>query len=359
MMKLLLFVTLIILSSAFAVTPRSALQKGRFVLQRPQQRRPVRQEAAIGSLSGGGGDILPSVQEDKDEYRNAVVKTIITVASALLFGCGVWTFKGRTSALEFFTGYIVEQSLSVDNLFVFIMLFDYFKVPPAFQSRVLAWGIIGAIVMRGVMIVLGVAAIQRFRIVMLLFAGLLVVAGGRLIKESFVAEEEDEDLSNNWIMRVSKRLCNAVDYYDDEKFFTIASGVRRATPLLLCLVCIELSDFVFAVDSIPAVLGVSQDPLIVYSSNVFAIAALRSLYVLVAKAIDDLPYLKPAVGLVLGFVGAKMVAEFYHYEISTAISLGVIVGILALSLIGSVLFPPSNKTDAAKEVQKKVKASAA
>ena len=270
----------------------------------------------------------------------AVRRTAMLVMSAILFGAGTWAVKGRQSALEFYTGYIVEQSLSVDNLFVFILLFDYFKVPAAFQNRVLTWGIIGAVAMRGVMILLGVAAIQRFRFVMVLFAGILLVAALRLIHESFVPEDEEEDLSNNWIMSISRKMVNAVDYYDEEKFYTMVEGVKRATPLLLCLVCIELSDFVFAVDSIPAVLGVSKDPFIVYSSNIFAIAALRSLYTLVAKAIDDLPYLKPAVGLVLAFVGVKLFLEFKHIEVSTALSLSVILVLLGGSILLSVVAPP-------------------
>ncbi|CAM9554636.1 unnamed protein product, partial [Heterosigma akashiwo] len=166
----------------------------------------------------------------------------LVVLAAIAFGAGTWAVKGRQASLEFFAGYLVEQSLSVDNLFVFIMLFDYFKVPMQFQSRVLTWGIIGAMSMRLVMIVLGVAAIQKFRSVTLLFAGILIFSGYKMINES----EEEEDLEDNVIMKLSNKMVKSTTQYDGEKFFTKIDGVKYATPLLMCLICIELSDFVFA-----------------------------------------------------------------------------------------------------------------
>uniref|UniRef100_A0A7S2RH37 Uncharacterized protein n=1 Tax=Rhizochromulina marina TaxID=1034831 RepID=A0A7S2RH37_9STRA len=268
-----------------------------------------------------------------ERFRQSVLSTVGCVALAVVFGAGVWHFRGRQSGFEFFAGYLVEQSLSVDNLFVFLMLFNYFQVPLSYQGRVLTWGIIGAVVMRGIMIVAGVAAVQKFRMVILLFAAILMLSAVKLFFES----DEPEDLSNNTVMRLSKFAVGAVEEYDGDKFFTILDGQRRATPLLLCLVCIELSDFVFAVDSIPAVIGVSQDLLIVYSSNIFAIMGLRSLYTLVAKAVQDLPYLRPAVALVLAFIGLKMVMEFFHYEISISLSLGVVVTLLASGIVLSLI----------------------
>mmetsp|Transcript_17782 Transcript_17782/g.23450 ORF Transcript_17782/g.23450 Transcript_17782/m.23450 type:complete len:391 (-) Transcript_17782:624-1796(-) len=277
-----------------------------------------------------------AMEKGSREYKVAVIKTVLVVLAAGVFGAGTWVVKGRQSSLEFFAGYLVEQSLSVDNLFVFIMLFDYFQVPLQFQSRVLTWGIIGAMSMRLVMIVLGVAAIQKFRSIILLFAGILIVSGWKMIQEG----EEEEDLENNAIMKISNKMVKSTSKYDGEKFFTEIDGTKYATPLLMCLICIELSDFVFAVDSIPAVIGVSKDPFIVYSSNLFAIAALRSLYTLVAKAVTDLPYLKPAVALVLAFVGFKMIAEYFHYEVGIGISLGVVATLLAGGTIASIV---SNK----------------
>eukprot|EP00611_Tribonema_gayanum_P026275 TRINITY_DN620_c0_g1_i1.p1 TRINITY_DN620_c0_g1~~TRINITY_DN620_c0_g1_i1.p1 ORF type:complete len:460 (-),score=140.96 TRINITY_DN620_c0_g1_i1:869-2185(-) len=280
--------------------------------------------ASVAGPPAGGGGILDDAEGESPElYRTAVIKTLMSVAAAGVFGAVTWMVLGQRSGMEFFAGYLVEQSLSVDNLFVFIMLFDYFAVPIQFQSRVLTWGIIGAVVMRGIMIGLGVAIVKQFRWIIIIFAGILLVSSWKLLQEG----DEEHDLANNTVVKLAKRLVGAVDEYDGDRFFTrqLGGGRRVATPLLLCLVCIELSDFVFAVDSIPAVLGVSTDPFIVYSSNIFAIMGLRSVYTIIARAIDNLPYLKPAVALVLGFVGLKMILEFFHFEISTGLSLTVVV----------------------------------
>ncbi|CAM9660280.1 unnamed protein product, partial [Discosporangium mesarthrocarpum] len=191
-----------------------------------------------------------------ETYQLAVRNTALSILSATLFGFGTIVCRGKQSGLEFFAGYLVEQSLSVDNLFVFIMIFEYFQVPVEHQGRVLTWGIVGAILMRGVMIAFGVVVVTKFRWIVVVFAGILLVSSVKLLGET---GDDNEDLSKNNLVRVSKVLVGAVDQYDGDKFFTrLASGKKVATPLLLCLVCIELSDFVFAVDSIPAVLGVSQ-----------------------------------------------------------------------------------------------------
>merc|ERR1711924_350759 len=188
----------------------------------------------------------------------------------------------------------------------------------------------------------GVELVQRFRVVTLVFAGVLLASAAKLLTEG---DHDEEEMGNNSLVRLSKAVTKSVEYYDGDKFFTkLRDGSRAATPLLLCVVCIELSDFVFAVDSIPAVLGVTKDPFIVYTSNIFAIMALRSLYTVVAKAISDMPYLKPAVALVLGFVGTKMVLEFFHYGISTGLSLSIIAGILS-SGIGVSIVSNKNKEE--------------
>ena len=187
----------------------------------------------------------------------------------------------------------------------------YFKVPPSMQGRALKWGIIGAVLMRGVMILVGVELVQRFRSVTLVFAGILLASAVKLLTEG----DHDDDMGENGLVALSRKMLRSVSYYDGDRFFTTTrDGLRAATPLLLCVVCIELSDFVFAVDSIPAVLAISKDPFIVYSSNIFAIAALRSLYQVLAAAIEGLPYLRPAVALILGFVGVKMLAEYLATE---------------------------------------------
>lgn len=243
--------------------------------------------------------------------------------------------RGLSTGFEFFAGYLVEQSLSIDNLFVFIMLFDYFRVPLELQNRVLSWGIAGAVALRGLMIGCGVAAVQKFNAVILVFAGILLVSSYKLLTKS---EGEEEGVADNFIMKLTTRLFrNTSADFDGEKFFvTSEMGQRMPTPLFLCLLCVELSDFVFALDSIPAVLGVSKDPLVVYASNIFAILALRSLYTLVAKAVTDLHYLKPAVATVLGFVGMKMIAEYFHIAIGTGTSLGVVCSLLGSGILASI-----------------------
>jgi len=217
-------------------------------------------------------------------------------------------------------------------------------VPKDHQQRVLGWGIVGAVGMRGVMIVAGVAAVRKFRWTTLLFAGILFLSAVKLF---FEGDDDDEDVGDRLVMRLARRCVGATSEYDGDRFFTQAvDGTRVATPLLLCLVCVELSDVVFAVDSIPAVLGISTDPLVVYSSNIFAIAGLRALYTLVARAMDSLAYLKHAVCAVLMFISVKMVLEYFEYHLSTAFSLCVVVGLLALGAVASVLARKKRKVDA-------------
>lgn len=294
---------------------------------------------------------------NEDEYKKALYKTILTVASAALFGIAIMATRGVSSGYEFYAGYLIEQSLSIDNLFVFIMLFDYFDIPMGLQNRVLSWGIWGAILLRGLMIGVGVKALQQFRSVILVFAGILIASSVNLLLEK---EHEHEASSGdghgkddeNIIMKVTKFIFphTTTELHGEAFFIQDPNSVKKrniATPLFLCLVCVELSDFVFAVDSIPAVLGVSKDPLIVYASNIFAILALRSLYTVVAKAVSSFHYLKPAVAMVLGFVGVKMVAEYFHYEIGTGASLAVICSILGTGIGASVW---KNKRDLESEM---------
>ena len=227
------------------------------------------------------------LREGADKYKDALAKTGFVVAAALAFDIGVLWFKGPSSALDFVSGFLVEESLSVDNLFVFLLLFDYFKVPVAYQGRVLKWGLIGAVVLRGIFIALGVVALEKFRAVLLLFSGILIVSSGKLILE-FVgdgSDDDEEDLSQNAVVQFATKVVDTTDEYDSDRFFTNVPShdnqeqlVRKATPLLLALVCVELTDVVFAVDSVPAVFGVTEDPFIVFSSNIFAILGLRSLF---------------------------------------------------------------------------------
>lgn len=192
----------------------------------------------------------------EDVYRQAIQRTLTWVASACAFGGILWATAGATTGEEFFAGYLVEQSLSVDNLFVFLLLFDYFGVPLANQDRVLNWGIYGAIVMRAIMIGLGAAALQNFHAILLVFAGILVYSSAKVLFAG-ESDEEQEDLSDNTIVKLSHKFIESTDKYDGDKFFTVVDGIRKATPLFICMIAVEVSDVVFAIDSIPAVFGVT------------------------------------------------------------------------------------------------------
>ena len=277
-------------------------------------------------------DDINNLKSESKKLKKAIVSTIFTISLSLAFGIGTYYFYGENSGVEFLTGYLVEQSLSIDNLIVFLMIFNYFKVPSDYQERVLNWGIIGAILMRGMMILLGIKMIQNFQILILLFAAILLCSSYKLLTE----KNEDEDLSQNYILKISHYFIKSTTEYDGDRFFTKTKGISTATPLFMCLVCIEISDLVFAIDSIPAVLGISHDPFIVYTSNIFAIMGLRSLYTIIAKMISDLPYLKPAVALVLGFVGGKMIGEYFHKIIHNLLSLGIILFILFSGIVLSL-----------------------
>jgi len=268
------------------------------------------------------------------QQRHAIMATIWSFVITALFAFGfVLPYRGQKDCLDFVTGFLVEKSLSVDNLFVFLMLFEYFKVPEESQERVLRWGIMSALVLRGVMIGVGVAAVQRFKPVLLVFALILIVSAYKMLQP----EGDEEDLHDNAVMKIARWCVSATDEYDGDKFFTKVDGVRRATPMLVVLICIELSDVLFAVDSIPAVVGITQDPFIVYSSNIFALMALRSLYLILSKSVQQLIYLRHAVATILGFVGLKMVLEFFHVHVNSFISLGVICALLAAGTIASVM----------------------
>eukprot|EP00804_Cyclotella_cryptica_P029798 CCRYP_020661-RA/>CCRYP_020661-RA protein AED:0.26 eAED:0.26 QI:251/1/1/1/1/1/2/1334/375 len=284
-----------------------------------------------------------------DIYKQAIARTLLWVSLAVAFGTALAFLVDGPTSEEFFAGYLVEQSLSVDNLFVFLLLFEYFKVPLSSQDRVLNWGIYGAIVMRAVMIGLGAAALEKFHAILLLFAGILVYSSAKtLIPSGEDDDDEEEDLNENAIVKFSRNLIDSVDEFDGSKFFTVVDGVKKATPLFICMIALEISDVVFAVDSVPAVFGVTSNPLVVFSSNMFAIMGLRSLYTILSKAATDLKYLEPAVGIVLGFIGSKMIAEYFGLEIPTEIALGFV----ALFLSGGVALSLVEKREAEEDNKK-------
>jgi tellurite resistance protein TerC len=255
------------------------------------------------------------------------------VVLALGFGLFIWSQVGSKPALEYYTGYLIELSLSVDNLFVFLLIFQYFALPPPLQARVLKWGIIGAMVMRGIMIASGALLLARFHWIAYVFGGILIITGIRFYRGSAENRVEPE---RNPLVQMAKRMLPFSDQYAGDKFFVREAGRRLATPLVLVLLVIEWSDLVFAIDSIPAIFAITRDPLIVYSSNVFAILGLRALFFLLASAIDRFVYLKPAVATILVFVGLKMVGSAW-VELSTTLSLAIVLGLLGLGVLASLL----------------------
>jgi tellurite resistance protein TerC len=273
--------------------------------------------------------------------REALTWSAIWVSLAIAFGMGIWWKLGPQPALEFFTGYLVEEALSVDNLFVFIMIFGYFRVPAELQHRVLFWGILGALVMRGAMIATGALLLERFHWVIYIFGAFLVITGIRMALSSGEAIEPDA----NPVLRLLRRFIPVTTRFHGEKFFVreaLRPGepVRRvATPLFVVLVLVETTDVVFALDSIPAIFGVTRDPFLVYSSNVFAILGLRSLYFVLAGVIGKFHLLKYGLSVVLAFVGVKMlIAEWY--KIPIGIALGVVALVLLASVLLSLVIPP-------------------
>jgi tellurite resistance protein TerC len=254
------------------------------------------------------------------------------VALAILFGLFILWREGTQHALEYYTGYLIELSLSVDNLFVFLLIFTYFCVRADAQPKVLKWGILGAIVMRLIMIGLGAFLLQRFNWIVYVFGALLVVTGIRM----FTQEEERVDLERNPVVRLARRFIPLSPSYDGTRFFTrTATGKVLATPLLLVLIVVEWSDLVFAIDSIPAIFAVTRDPFLVYSSNVFAILGLRALYFVLAGMLDKFVYLRPGISFILVFVGLKMLLSGW-FHVPTLISLGVIVTTLVLAVVMSL-----------------------
>ncbi|NJN95483.1 MAG: TerC family protein [Anaerolineales bacterium] len=274
--------------------------------------------------------------------KEATIWSVVWVALSMCFNLGLYFFWDTLSptsqysngeaALAFFTGYLIEKSLSVDNIFVFVLIFTYFAVPALYQHRVLFWGIIGALLMRGILIAVGAALLHEFHWIIYIFGGFLIFTGIRM------AFHKDEELhpEDNPLVKLFRRFMRVSPNYADDKFFVRQAGLLMATPLFLVLLIVESTDLVFALDSIPAIFAVTEDPFIIYTSNVFAILGLRSLYFVLAGVIDKFHYLKLGLSVVLTFVGVKMViAEFY--KIPIGVSLGVIAAILTISILASLL----------------------
>ncbi|HET8715912.1 MAG TPA: TerC family protein [Holophagaceae bacterium] len=270
--------------------------------------------------------------------REAAAWSAVWILLALAFNAVIFKTEGHRAGLEFFTAWVLEKSLSVDNLFVFVLLFAAFRVELRHQHRVLYWGVLGALLMRAAMILAGTALLRRFEWMMYVFGAFLVFTGLKML----FGGEAEKDPSDNAITRLFKRLVPYDPGGGHERFWVLREGRRYATPLLLVLVSVEVTDLIFAVDSIPAVLAVSRDPFIVYTSNIFAILGLRSLYFLLAKMMDKFHHLKTGLAFILAFVGLKMCVEPWLH-VPVGISLLVILGILALSVTASLAWPRSSE----------------
>jgi TerC family integral membrane protein len=274
-------------------------------------------------------------------FREAIGWTAMWIGMALAFGVGVYFWRGRAVALEFTTGYLVELALSVDNLFVFLLIFRYFRVPGQFQHKVLFWGILGALIMRGIFIVTGVALINRFHWIIYIFGAFLVYTGVKLAFQT----EGDVDPGKNPVLRWFRKLMPVTKDYVGDKFITRSQMGIAATPLLLVLIVVETTDVLFAADSIPAILAITRDAFIVYTSNVFAIMGLRSMYFALAGMMEIFHHLHYGLSVILSFIGIKMLISHY-YTVPTGWALGTVAGVLALSVLSSVLFPrkrPANE----------------
>ena len=267
------------------------------------------------------------------KFREAMAWSLVWIALAGGFAVLLYFWRGHTPALEFVTGYVIELSLSVDNLFIFLLVFRYFKVQPEHQYKVLFWGILSAVIMRAVFIVAGAKLLQRFEWITYLFGAFLVFSGIKLFAQGKAEIHPEKNLA----LRLFRRWVPVTDDFAGDKFFVRNPGLY-ATPLLVVLLVIETADLLLAVDSIPAVLAITIDVMVVYTSNIFAVLGLRSMYFALAGMMEMFEYLHYGLALVLVFIGGKMVAAHY-YEMPTVMALGVVAGILVISVLGSVAFP--------------------
>ncbi|MBO7191132.1 MAG: TerC family protein [Elusimicrobiaceae bacterium] len=272
----------------------------------------------------------------KVSIKEAGVMVCAWVSLALVFGGVIWLLEGPRHALEFYTGYVLEYSLSVDNMFVFILIFGYFAIPHELQPKALLWGVLGAVILRFLFIFLGVKLISLFAWTIYVFGALLIFTALKMLLQK---EDDKFDPQNSAALKILKKFFPLKTDYHGENFFVVENAKRYATPLLAAVVVIEMSDLIFAVDSIPAVLSITQDTFLVYSSNIFAIIGLRSLYFLLSGMAGKFPYLKYGISVILFFVGVKMLLS-HVWHVPVVASLAVIVGILTLSVLASKIFPP-------------------
>ena len=272
--------------------------------------------------------------------KEALIWSAGWIFISLTFNVGIYFWFGYDSALQFLTGYLIEKSLSVDNIFVFAILFSYFKVPPEHQHKVLMWGILGALVMRGALIAIGTALITNFHWIIFVLGAFLVYTGIKMAVQKEISVHPEK----NPVVNLAKKFIPISDDYDGDKFVTTVNGKKTFTPLLVVLLVVEVTDLMFAVDSIPAIFAITTDAFIVYTSNVFAILGLRALYFALSGVLNMFHYLKYGLGMVLSFVGTKMlISEFYIIPIPVA--LGAVAAILAISIVASIVIPAKTVTN--------------
>lgn len=270
--------------------------------------------------------------------KKALMWVGIWVGLALLFNAGIYLWAGQEKALQFFGGYIIEQTLSMDNLFLFLLIFSSFTIPPVYQRRVLNYGIMGAVVLRLIFILLGVAVVNRFHWVLYIFGALLLISGYKM----FFHSDEARDFKDSFLLKTLGKLIPLTPHLVDQKFFVRKGKLLYATPLLAVLVLVEGSDIVFAIDSIPAIFSITRDPFIVFTSNMFAIMGLRSMYFVLEKLHSAFRFVKYGVALILIFTGIKLTILMFHIEIPLVLSIIVIFAILGLSIAISALRPEKN-----------------
>lgn len=265
------------------------------------------------------------------EFKEAITWSCVWIGLAIVFNIGIFYYAGEIKGLEFLTGYLIEKSLSIDNVFIIALIFTYFNVPREYQHRVLFWGVIGALIMRAVLIAVGAALITEFTWIIYIFGAFLIFTGFKM----YFQKDHKIDPDKNPLIKLSKKLIPVTEQYNKEKFFVVKDRKRYATPLFLVLLLVETTDLIFAVDSIPAIFAISKDPFIVFTSNAFAILGLRSLYFALAGVIHKFYYLKAGLSVILVFVGIKMLLVGI-YKIPTGISLGLIALVIIVSIYASV-----------------------
>lgn len=265
-------------------------------------------------------------------FKESMIWSVVWITLALIFNGIIYQWRGPDDAMLFFTGYVIEKSLSVDNLFVFLLIFGFFKIPNEYQHKVLFYGIIGALVMRALFIWAGIAIITQFSWVIYIFGAFLVFSGIKML----MPQADDHDLEKSWVITWTKKIFPTVPHFHGDKFFVRENGVLHVTPLFITLIFVEFSDLVFAIDSIPAIIGITDDPFLVFTSNVFAILGLRALYFALKGFADQFHYLKYGLSVILMFIGAKMlIVKFYHMPV--VVTMSVIFGVLTTSIVASIV----------------------